>query len=289
VRDITAGDQDDAAKIDAIAKVRGWFRPQENSLFYPIIQEYLNERTNLEEAAQKLVTPIDEKISAERLDDVDFMDLWYSILHSARRIHYRDTSAHKTLANIVLQLKEHSIPDNEKYNYLYSSLTDFNMASREAYNDQPTPGSSSDLESTSWANLNFFFALLTGKEIADNSLFAIWAMRQALETPHEDDEQSTALQKYNTYVPAAAAWAFGAQAVLFSKEEDLTPKDKKQGNPARGGPLWTGKAEFSHSRWHFWGERFAEIGMSDNISDTTKTVAKDAVQAMERAATFEKM
>ncbi|KAF1916907.1 hypothetical protein BDU57DRAFT_587776 [Ampelomyces quisqualis] len=289
VRDIIAGDQDDATKIDAITKVRGWFGPHDNSSKYPIVQDCLDERIKLEEATMKLVTPIDESISAERLDDVDFMDLWYSIIHSARRIHYRDINAHKSLADIVLQFKEHSIPGNEKYNYLYSSLTDFLMASREAYNDPPTPGLSFDLEITAWANLNFFFALLTGKEIADNSLFAIWAMRQALEIPHEDDEQSTALQKYDTYVPAAATWAFGAQTVLFSKEEDLTPRDKKQGNPGRGGTLWTGKAEFSQSRWHFWSERFAEIGMSEKISETTKVVAKDAVEAMERAATFEKM
>jgi hypothetical protein len=289
VRDIIAGEQDDAAKIDAITKVRGWFRPHDNSPVYPIIQDFLTERIDLEEATKKLVTPIDEKISAERLDDVDFRDLWYSIIHSARRIHYRSTSAHKTLANIVLELKEHSIPGNEKYNYLYSSLTDFGMACREAYNDQPTPGMSVDLEITAWANLNFFFALLTGKEIADNSLFAIWAMRQALEIPHEDDEQSTKVQKYDTYVPAAAAWAFGAQDVLFRKDEDLTPKDPKQGNPGRGGALWTGKAEFSQLRWRFWSERFAEIGKTDEISGTTRDVAKDAVEAMERAATFEKM
>jgi hypothetical protein len=234
-------------------------------------------------------TFIDDKIAGERLDDAKLMDLWYSVIHSARRSYFRDTDKHQALVSLVAAFKEHSVPNNKKYNYLYSSLTDFSMACREAYNDAPTPGSSFDIEGVAWANMNFFFALLMGKEIADNHLFAIWAMRQALETPYSDDEQSTAVQKYDTYVPAAAVWTFGAQRVLFKKDEDLTPKDRKQGNPAKGGELWTGKAEFSQVRWNFWKERFAEIGKMDKVNETTKTVARDAVEAMERAATFEEI
>jgi hypothetical protein len=163
------------------------------------------------------------------------------------------------------------------------------LTCREAYNDQPTPGSSLDIEATAWANMNFFFALLTKEDIANNSLFAIWAMRQALETPHSDDEESTAVQKYDTYVPAAAVWVFGASLTLRNKEVDLTPKDKKQGNPARGGELWKGKAEFSRARWEFWQQRFTEIGNMDAVSEVTRNVARDAVQAMARAETIEKV
>ena len=217
------------------------------------------------------------------------MDLWYSIIHSARRISFRETSWHQIIVDLVSAFKNHSIPGNEKYNYLYSSLTDFSMACREAYNDQPTPGISSDIEIKAWANMNFFFALLLGKEVAQNFIFAIWALRQALETPQVDDEQSTAIQKYDTYVPAAAVWIFGGFRVLFIKEEDLTPTDKKHGNPAKGGELWKGKAEFSKERWYFWRERFAEIGKMEEVSENTRIVARDAVNAMERAATFEKI
>jgi hypothetical protein len=228
-------------------------------------------------------------VSAQRLDDVDFTDLWYSIIHSARKTHYRNTDEHERIVNLVAAFKEHSVPDNEKYNYLYSSLTDFLLTCREAYNDQPTPGTSVELESTAWANMNYFFALLTKEDIADNSLFAIWAMRQALETPHSDDDQSTAVQKYDMYVPAAAVWVFGAFRTLHDKEEDLTPKDKKQGNPAKGGELWKGQAEFSKARWELWQQRFLEIGKMEEVGEATRNVARDAVQAMERAATFERV
>jgi hypothetical protein len=289
IQEIVSSDQDEAVQIDQVAKIRGWFGPADHSPYYPVIQEHLSEQLTLKEVSNKLFPPIDKKISEEKLDDVNFMDLWYSIIHSARRINYRGPHAHEYLVTLVSTFKEHSIPDNEKYNYLFNSMTDFNMASREVYNDQPTPGQSFGIEITAWTNMNFFLAALTGKEIADNSIFAIWAMRQALETPHEDDEESTAVEKYNTYVPTAAAWVFGGFRVLFHKEEDLTPKDKKSGNPGRGGPLWKGKGEFSKERWYFWRERFAEIGKMDDVSEDTRTVAKDAVQAMERAATFEKI
>jgi hypothetical protein len=289
IEKIISSDQDDAVKIDKIAKIRGWFRPSDDSTFYAIAQDYLAKNITASEASEKLCAPIDEKISAQRLDDVNFTDLWYSILHSARRTYYKDTEEHQRIVCLVDAFKQHSVPNNEKYNYLYSSLTDFLLTSREAYNDQPTPGSTFDIEITAWANMNFFFALLTAKEIADNLLFAIWAMRQALEIPHSDDEQSTAVQKYEAFVPAAAVWVFGAFRVLLNKEEDLTPKDKKQGNPARGGELWKGKAEFSRARWDFWQQRFAEIGKMEEINQATRSVARDAVEAMERAVTFEKI
>jgi len=285
-----SSDQEDAVKIDEIAKIRGWFRPENDSPFYAIVQAYMTEKITLEEAASKLCSPIDEKINAERLDDVNFTDLWYSIIHSARRMYFRETERYQMLVDLVEAFKAHSIPGNEKYNYLYDSLIDFSMACREAYNDQPTPGSSFDIETTAWANMNFLYALFTGKEIDDcSNPFAIWAMRQALETPHSDDEQSTAVQKYETYVPAAAVWVFGAFRVLYQKEQDLTPKDDSGGDPARGGDLWKGKSEFSKERWSFWKERFAEIGKMDEVSEATRTVARDAVNAMERAATFEKI
>jgi hypothetical protein len=289
IQEIAARDQEDAVQIDEIAKIRGWFRPEDDSPFYPIVQDYLAEKLTLDEAAKKLVTPIDEKIAAQRLDDVNYLDLWYSIIHSARRLNFRETNWHTVLVDLVKAFKKHSIPGNEKYNYLYSSLTDFGMACREAYNDRPEPGHASDVEITAWANMNFFYALLTGQEVFDHSIYAIWSMRAALEESHADDRDSTAAQKYDTYVPAAAVWAFGGFRVLFAKEEDLTPKDKSHGNPAKGGELWRGKAEFSKERWYFWRERFAEVAKMDDVSEQTRTVAKDAIEAMERAATFEKI
>jgi hypothetical protein len=288
IQSIISTNGNEGAKIDQIAKVRGWFRPEDNSAFYPVIQDYLNQQIDLDEASEKLFDPIDAKIAANKLDDVNFMDLWDSVIHSARRLSYHEKENQYRLAELVVAFKNHSVSDNEKYNYLYSSMTDFSIACREAYNDTPEPGSAVDVEINAWANLNYFYGLVAGKDIFDLSLYAIWVLRQALETPHEDDPQSTAVQKYNTYVPAAAALVFGMHQALYKLEKDLTPADKKHGgNPAKGGPLWKGVAEFSKDRWSFWSERFAEIGKMESVSEETRSVARDAVQDMERAATFE--
>jgi len=290
IEEIISGEHDEGAKIDQIAKIRGWFRPQDDSAFYPIVQDYLNEKIEIDEASTMLFSPIDEKISASRLDDVQFMDLWYSIIHSARRISLRDLHKQDKVVALVAAFKNHSISENERYNYLYSSLTDFGMACREAYNNAPAAHNGFiDSEIDAWANMNYFFARVTSKDLGDSSLFAIWAMRQALETPQQDDEQATSVQKYDAYVPAAAAWAFGMGRELFRTEEDLTPTDRKQGNPARGGELWKGKAEFSKERWSFWKERFAEIGKRDDVGEKTRLIARDAVGAMKKAETSERV
>lgn len=290
IGDVVSSDQDEGTKIDQIAKIRGWFRPQDDSAFYPIVQDYVCGRIDFHEASSKLFTPIDEKISARRLDDVNFLDLWYSIIHSAKRISFRDAHLHDKIVGLVAAFKGHKIPGNEQYNYLYDALTEFSMACREAYNDAPTAHSGFfDAEIDAWANVNFFYARIAAKDLEDLSIFAIWAMRQGCETLQEQDDQSTAAQKYDAYIPAAAAWVFGMGAELFNKEVDLTPVDRKQGNPGRGGDLWKGKAEFSKERWAFWKERFADVGKMEDVSDKTRHVARDAIQYMERAETYERV
>jgi hypothetical protein len=281
-------------KINQIAKIRGWVRPEDNSVYYPIIQEHAEQNHEIEKTASRLFAPIDEKIAAKKLDDVYFMDLWNSIIHTARvtPIHQAqvggdDQTLYKAnIADLVAAFKEHKIPGNEQYNYIYKSLTDFSMACREANNDQPG-ATACELEIDAWTNLNTFFAHVTHKDLVDLSIFAIWAMREALEYEHQDDEEGTAVQKYNVLVPAAAAWVFGMGKKLARKRKDLTPTDRKQGNPGRGGDLWKGKAEFSEERWNFWKERFAAIADIKGISSKTSDIAKDAVEAMERAETFE--
>ncbi|KAL1792936.1 hypothetical protein ACET3X_009443 [Alternaria dauci] len=279
----------EAEQIDEIAKIRGWFRPNEDSAYYPLIQQFLNEQIDAKEATSRILGPIDEKIKDAKLDDVDFMDLWKSIIHSAKRLTFRGSTQvnHKMLVELLSTFKEHAVPDNEQYNYLYQEMTDFGMACREALNDSPVAHHGYiDREVDAWANMNFFFALVTAEKIQDLSMFALFAFRDALETPAIDDPMSTANQKYDANVPAAAAWILGCGHDLFRLEKDLTPSDRKQGNPGRGGELWKGKAEFSKERWAFWKERFAAIADMEGVSEDTKIHAKDAIEGMERSQTF---
>jgi hypothetical protein len=261
-------------------------------MYYPLIQDHLNEKIDVDEAMSRILGPIDEKIKEAKLDDVNFMDLWTSIIHSAKRSTFRDTARthHSALVDLLIAFKEHSIPDIEEYNYLYKEMTDFGMACREAFNDAPIAHEGFiDREVEAWANMNFFFAKVAEKHVHDLSMYAIFALREALETPHVDDPMSTANQKYDANVPAATAWILVYGHDLFRMEKDLTPSDRKQGNPARGGELWKGKSEFSKERWAFWKERFAKIATMEGVKEQTKIDARDAVEGMERSQTYELM
>lgn len=241
----------------------------------------------------KLFKRIDEKIIAQQLDDAYFVDLWYAVIHSAKRKSsheaeedgQRNAHFHAKVADVVAAFREHKIKDHEEYDYIYSSLFDLGMACREVNNDQPEPHAT-DIEIDAWANVNFFWARLTEKGLIDLSLYAIWRMRTALEDEQQDDIEGTAAQKYNVHVPAAASWIFGMGRALYTKEKDLTPTDRKQGNPAKGGELWKGKAEFSKERWALWKERLGVISKLDSVSDKTKNISRDALEAMERAESF---
>lgn len=258
-----------------------------------IVQEYLDEKIDMGEVVSSLFGPIDEKINAARLDDVDFMDLWYSIIHSARRVPYHENSGdcnHNKLVDLIKNSKEHSVPNNEIYNYIYSEMTDFGLACREAYNDVPVAHNGFiDKEVEAWANLNALYALVTKNGVYDLSIYAIYALRPALEEPPVDDPFSTATQKYDANIPAAAAWVFAYGHELCRLDKDLTPSDSKMGNPGKGGELWTGRAGFSRERWALWKERFTAVGKMDGVKETTRVMARDAVEAMERSETSEHM
>ncbi len=257
-----------------------------------MIQDFINERIDEKEAISRILGPIDEKIKEAKLDDVNFMDLWTSIIHTAKQATFRDGAHthHNTIVDLVTAFKEHSIQGNEQYNYLYREMTDFGMACREAYNDTPVAHNGFiDKEVEAWANMNFFFALVAEKQIHDLSMYALFALREALETPPIDDPMSTANQKYDAHVPAAAAWILGYGHGLFRLDKDLTPSDRKQGDPARGGELWKGKSEFSKARWALWKERFAAIAKMEGVKEQTRIHAKDSIEAMERSQTYELM
>jgi hypothetical protein len=197
---------------------------------------------------------------------------------------------HSNLVDLVAAFKKHTVKDDEKYSYLYSEMTDFSMACREAYNDAPAAQNGFiEKEVDAWAHMNFFLARITDRNIFDLSMYFIFAMRTALEDKLQDDPEATAVQKYDAYVPAAGAWIMAAGHQLYRMQKDFTPSDDKHGDPARGGELWEGKSELSKERWMFWKERFAAVAKMNELQEKTRVVAKDAVEEMERSQTYELM
>jgi hypothetical protein len=274
-------------QVDIAANLRGWFGPADDSSFYPLVQSYVKGDADLEATIAEITKPIDAALVANRLSDINFMDLWYSILHSAKRLVPDHVEGHVKLVELVRAFKEHPEPDHPGDRGIYDSLTDFYMASRESMNDSPGFGAGySKPEVIAYTNLNSFFARITREGLRDFWMYCIWGMRDALEEELKDDgpddahRPGTAVQKYDALVPAAASWVFVLGEELYEKEEDRSPTNPNQGNSARGGALWKGKPEFSKERWAFWKKRFGEVSEMEEVSEETRNVAKQAVDVM---------
>lgn len=285
-------------KIDQLAKIRNWHRPKDPSEFYPHIQAFLSsddEGSDPSSTVRQITAAIDAKNDAD--DEASWWDLWFSILHASRRISYATSPAQTDqLVALVAGLKEHrrdrdSNPDSESS----SALPWLGPAVREAYNDAPVDDYDDDadtddatidniiaLDASAWANFNYFLARLSAAGIRDFAVYyALWAMRAALETDHTSSSSSSGARKFNAHVPAAAAWVHGMGRALLDKEIDLTPENPRQGNPAKGGPLWDGVAGFARQRWAFWKERFGVVARLEGVSEQTRKGAREAVERME--------
>jgi hypothetical protein len=184
-------------------------------------------------------------------------------------------------------IKLHAPPPTAARQDLYSNLRDFRMSARETMNDVLGCGADYlEPEGHAYATIAFCYACLTKRKSRAFWIYAIWDMRGALEDEHKDSKpdqghhSSTAVQKYNTLVPAAAAWVFAMGRLLYEKEQDLTETRPTRDDPAKGGPSWTGKSEFSKARWALWKSRFEQIAGMDEVSEETRRTAKQTVGLM---------
>lgn len=128
-----------------------------------------------------------------------------------------------------------------------------------------------------FANLNRLAALLmkSGKPAFQFEFFTIIAMRNALETP----PQKPGRHPPDFYVPAAATWIDIVGQEIFFWDYEF-PHGPLEGDPGRGGPLWTGKRGFCNERWQLWNKRFEEISESDGFSTDSRQRAREAAVKM---------
>jgi len=132
-----------------------------------------------------------------------------------------------------------------------------------------------------YENVNKFLAhlMITTVPAFSFSIFALWAMRAALETPlvHLRPEHDTP----DITLPAAAAWISVAGAQIYGWDEEFS-HGPKVGAPGSSGPLWNGKHGLCKERWQLWGKRFGELtsSESDQITDDLRIVARHAEARM---------
>lgn len=156
----------------------------------------------------------------------------------------------------------------------------FHIPTRETPRTQTDPRWDTNNIIRSFINLNTFVALLnkTGKPNFNFSIFALWTMRAALESPvHE----TRAEQPVHAWIPAAAEWVrvMGAQMYQWDREYK---SGSIHGAPGRGGPLWDGKHGFCKERWALWRRRFDELAASEEseLDEETRAIARQAATQM---------
>jgi hypothetical protein len=178
---------------------------------------------------------------------------WAAVIEAAART--RDDAARARLADLLSAIRDRgplARPDGQEC-VIWGSmkahvdLPVFGAQMRETWNETPPIRSAE-----SWANLNAFAAQLTLGGI-DFSLYAIWALRDAL----EDDEYELAL-----VLPAAVQWlrlagpalaALARKGATYQIGDHAGPLCRRAGLTAAG---------FSTRRWEFWRNRLEEIAAS---------------------------
>jgi hypothetical protein len=288
IREALANIPDEASQIDYVMEKRGCFRHEDDSLFYPTVQEYLSTDLPLEEATEKLLAPIHTAILKQH-ENLNMWDLWFSIIHSAKRLPFRDVVSLTKLVDLMSAIKASPPPPDTAHKDLFHTLTDFGMCARESMNDSPGCGSGYTLsERHAYTNMIYFYALLLKSGAAGFWIYCIWEMRSALEDVQEDDpperghQPGTRIEKFEARVPAAAVFVFAVGKEVYAREEDLSETRPEYGDPGKGGKLWKGQAEFSKERWALWKSRFVEVSELEELSEEVRAIAKEAVEAMKR-------
>lgn len=122
-------------------------------------------------------------------------DLWYSILHAAKRIPYTDDARHEKLVGLVRAFKARpnppppvpmTIPLKREWIWesgkLWTDLTVLGISVAEVSNDSPGCGAGWLWpELRAWENVNAFLARLTASHLMTFQSLGLWALTDATE------------------------------------------------------------------------------------------------------------
>lgn len=150
----------------------------------------------------------------------------------------------------------------------------FGPASANQLTQRPGPEAEPE-DPNVWVNYNAFIANLYSHHVFDTDpTYAIWTLRDALETENENSSIREA------WILAAAQWIIWDGQSLFKhilSPGKISPEDLQSW---RSGPLYEGKQVMSLERWRFWKERFGFIAGEEKVGDECKTVAAKATNMM---------
>lgn len=240
----------------------------------------------------------DSALENVRSTEGHLWNLWYSVLHVAKRVPWRERAQHERLLDLVKAFK--ALPDPPQptpmtvplsrdwiwsEGTLWSSLLMLGPSARETWNDSPGCGAGFSLpEIHAWANVNAFIALVTDKSIADFWLYAIWAMLDALEDDAPriggNHHQVTVATKLDALLPVAAVWVQIAGKQMYEKAQ-LADADRRDISAVEAEED-SDKRDFTKKRWALWKRQLSIMALRDYLSVETKQLMFETVEVMER-------
>ena len=253
---------DEPSKIDAVSKIRNWFTADTKlidqymaesltldelteKLATPIERTYSSADYGTQYYKQEISArqqrkyhspekalelwgpeedfpkPVDTKVPSTELQ---LWELYYGILHAAKRIPWDDDARQEKLLDVVCALKARpepprpvpmTIPLQREWiwqsGYLWSNLNMFGPAVCEAVNDAPGCSSAwTELEQRAWVNVSSFLARVTRDGLLDFRNVGTYALRDATERNLEEHPNlhhiASAHVKLEHHVTEASVW-----------------------------------------------------------------------------------
>lgn len=215
-------------------------------------------------------------------------------------------NAINSLSEIVKDIKSRGTliirgtPAKTPLGVAWTDLPYLGVEMREAWNNAPP--TSTALE---WQHINEFAARLTFDDTCNFSLYGIWMLRDALETPrllterqsNEGDRQPSDEDEVSVdeLLPAALQWIFHCRDLLmklsieghsYAKSGVNAPDPAFLGKLAKdAGVEQTG---YNARRWNFWRSRLEEISKATDHAGGREKVAKVAYQGVQQMEKIDK-
>ena len=233
---------------------------------YTALKSFLDDKTSLDDAIDEF-TSVPSSASAED----KLIRAWDALFLLACQTPTDSPSQEKLVsALIAIRHRDTQLGEIEGKQVTWSQLPLYGRQVREHWNYDEAKAQEDDEVAQMWNNANAFAARVTtkaeafdGSDPLDFSLYAIWALRKALED--KDD------------VPAATVRASAMWIQYAGKELRRQSKEKRsfEGKVAKPGSKyadkeWTG---FETDRWRTWGNRFAnisEVAPSEEVRKVAK-------------------
>ncbi|KAI5198475.1 hypothetical protein E4T39_06761 [Aureobasidium subglaciale] len=239
---------------------------------YSALQSFLNDKFSLDEAINNFISTPDSSSAEDKL-----IRSWDALGLSASQTP-ADSELQEKLVSFVTTLRERdtNVGNVEDKTVGWSSLPLFGRQIRERWNYDESAAHKDEEVAHNWANANAFAARVTASASAfdssdplDFSLYAIWALRAALEDKDDVPEAT---------VRAAAMWILYAGEVLRKQSKDQRSYEGKVAQAGNKYPNkeWNG---FEMDRWRSWGNRFGNISEVSPCEET-KDIAKKAKRHM---------